>query len=176
METRITHNGTIRDGKRRKTNESIARIKTKWRSVRRENEVGGGDDGEYHHANCCPIHSSVGTRWNADSGFLPTDSATRQTTRKCDKFPPWIERNPLHAAPTQCPRSCGGLNHIFIYHQPSSSFVTTPPSPLLQKNFFGPGNWNFIYHLMPPLCSVYACVFVIRGNILYERGKLSFVS
>jgi hypothetical protein len=63
-------------------------------------------------------------------GFLLTDSATSltttkttTTTRKCDKFFLRVQ----HHSPTKCPGSCGGLRHIFIYRQPSSSFQTSPP-------------------------------------------------
>lgn len=86
---------------------------------------------------------------------------------------PELSAIPLHAAPPQCPRSCGGLNHIFIYHQPSSSFVTTPPAA--EKLLW---SRKLELYLSPdaPFSSVYACAFVIRGNIFHERGKLSFIS
>ena len=59
-------------------------------------------------------------------------------------------------------------------HLPPTLFVfpNTISSPLLQKKFFGSGNWNFIYHLMP-FFYMGKRFLIIRGNILFVWGKLS---
>jgi hypothetical protein len=49
----------------------------------------------------------------------------------------------------------------------SKHHLPPPRPPLLQKKFFGSGNWNFIYHLMP--------FFYMRMRFLIIRGNILFV-
>jgi hypothetical protein len=98
------------------------------------------------------------------SGFLLTDSATSlttTTTRKCDKF---FLRAQNHS-PTKCPRSCGGLCHIFIYRQPSSSFQTTSPPKYWKKSSLVQeiGTLSITWCSFP-IC---ACAFLLLGEIFY---------
>ena len=103
--------------------------------------------------------------------FLLADSATSltttrtttttTTTRKCDKF--FLRAQ--HHSPTNCPGSCGGLRHIFIYRQPSSSFRTPSPPHYCRKSSLVQEIGTLSITWCP--FSICAWAFLLLGEIFY---------